>query len=262
MTSFIHWLAAQPDALVVLLIESILLFGVVGLPRLLHPHVRRLRIQMGSGDLFDAFKTITSFTGVMLAFLLVQAQANFRAAEELTVKEAAAITSVDRAMLRYGDPRMAELRPGLQTYAKAIITEEWPLLSTGGHAPTVDRFYTQTSRVARTQDPQTTRQQTIFAEIVRGLDDVWELREARLNANGLGLPSLFWNALGAMFVVLLVIATLINPTTERSASLAGIIAVVGLLFSLVVVVDEPFRGDNSISPFALERALPLMVARE
>jgi hypothetical protein len=262
MATFTHWLVEQPIILIVFLIEAILLFGVVVLPWLLRPLVSRLGTEAQSKDLYDSYKTIISFTGVVLAFLLIQAHGNFRAAEELTVKEATAITSVDRAMLRHGDPRMAALRPGLQAYGRAIVSEEWPLMATGGHSVTVDSLYTATSRPARTLDPQTAREQAIFTEIVRGLDEVWEFREARINANGLGLPPLFWNALGAMFVLLFGIAALISPQADYRVSLGGIIAAVGLLFALVVMVDEPFRGENSVRPYALERALPLMVARQ
>src|SRR5258708_16037697 len=75
--------------------------------------------------------TVISFTALILAFSLVQVQANLRKTEELVAKEAGQIDFLDRQLLRYGDPKVADLRTLLWDYANAILQDEWPGLKHG-----------------------------------------------------------------------------------------------------------------------------------
>src|SRR5579862_2172061 len=62
-----------------------------------------------------AQSTLITFTALILAFSLVQAQANHRKTEELVAKEASALNTLDRQLLRYGE-QGAALRLALWGY--------------------------------------------------------------------------------------------------------------------------------------------------
>ncbi len=260
MASIIHWLTRQPNVAVFATIVFVCVSAVVLAPFLARRAVHRLGIEGQSGGIIDSFKTVIAFTGVLLSFSLVQVNGNLRSAEELVVKEASAIANVDRAMLRFADPKMAAIRPALLTYARAIVTDEWPNMTTG-RAEKVDTLYNDVSRPARAIDPATPRQQTIFAEIVRGLDDISDLRETRLSAATLALPSLFWNVIATLFTMLVILSGLIAPTLDRTLTLGGMIAAVAMLCALVVILDVPFEGDAAVKPAALERSITVMAKR-
>jgi hypothetical protein len=257
MAPLVHSLSDLSDLVSFAIIEVLFLLAVIVLPRVLRRPVRRLGLDSAAGNIVDTFKIVISLTGILLTFLLVQAYGNLRSAEELTVREASAINSVDRGLLRYGDPRAAALRPMLLDYARAITDDEWKSMTLTRRSEKADHFYTEVSRPARALTPQTPREQTIFTEIVRGLDDVSDLRETRLGAAGMALPGFFWSAVTCLFLLLAVLASLVEPSLERAFTLGGMTAAIGMLFSLVVVVDEPFHGEDAIKPAAIK----VMIAR-
>jgi hypothetical protein len=261
MAPLVHSLSDLSDLLSFAIIEVLFLVAVIVLPRVFRRPVRRLGLDSAAGNIVDTFKIVISLTGILLTFLLVQAYANLRSAEELTVREASAINALDRGLLRYGDAGAAALRPMLLDYARAIADDEWKTMVLARRSAKADQSYNAVSRPARALTPQTPREQTIFAEIVRGLDDVADLREARLNAAVMALPDFFWNAVTVLWLLLVVLATLIEPSIERAFTLGGMVAAIGMLFTVVVVVDEPFRGTDAIRPAAIERVIKVMIAR-
>lgn len=260
MVDIIHWLTRQSTGLIFSVVEIVFVGAVVLAPLLFHRMTRRLDMEEHAAGVTEAFKTVISFTGIVLAFSLVQVQGNFRAAGELAAKEAAAVATVDRALMRYGDPRMAIIRPEIADYARAIISDEWRQMPDTGRSEAVDALYGEASRKAREIEPATPRQQIIFAELVRGLNEMSDLREARLTSAQMALPDLFWNVVTALFVLLIVLAGLITPTLDRALTLGSMIGAIGMLFALVVVIDQPFEGD-AVQPTAMRHAIAAMASR-
>ncbi len=260
MIDVIHWLTRQPIVLIFIAVELVFVGATILAPLLFRPATRRLGMEAHAIGVIDAFKTVIAFTGVVLAFSLVQVQGNFRAAGELAVKEAAAVATVDRALLRYGDPRIAIIRPQLSDYAHAIVSGEWRQMPDMGRNEAVDALYRELSLQVRSIEPATPRQQAIFAELIHSLDEISDLREARLASAQMALPELFWNVVTALFILMIVLCSLIEPTLDRALTLGSMIGAIGMLFALVVVIDEPYVGD-AVQPTAMERAIAVMAAR-
>lgn len=261
MTEITHWLTRLPEFLSFAIVLAVLVSAVCVAPRLLRRPVSRLRIEAQAGSVIDAYKAVIGFLGLVLAFSLVQAQTNYRASEELVVREANAIGNVDRSLARFGDPRMSGLRPPLLEYAKAVVGEEWRVMSSGGRSARADALYVQVSRPARAVDVVDPRQQAIFNEILRGLDDVADFRESRLNAASVGLPGLFWDVVTALFILLVILSALVAPTLDRALMMGGMVAGLGLVLALVIIVDLPFEGDVAVQPRALNRVIQTMANR-
>ncbi len=260
MTDLIHWLTRQSVAVIFALVELVFVGAVILVPILLHRAARRLGMEAHAASVTDAFKTVIAFIGIVLAFSLVQVQGNLRAVGELGVKEAAAVATVDRAILRYGDPEMAAIRPGLADYARAIVADEWHQMPAMGRNTTVDALYDRLSKAARSIDPATSRQQVIFTELIRGLDEMSDLRNARLASVKMALPALSWNVVTALVVLLILLSSLIAPTLDRALTLGSIIGAIGMLFALVVIIDRPFEGE-AVEPDAMQHAITIMAGR-
>lgn len=261
MLEITHWLTRQPEAVTFAVVVLGLVSAVVLAPRLLRRPVSRLRMESQAGSILDAYKAVIGFIGLVLAFSLVQAQTNYRAGEDLVVKEANAIGNVDRSLARFGDPKMSSLRPAFLDYAKSIVSEEWRIMASGGRSARAEVLYAQVSRAARSVDAANPRQQAIFTEILRGLDDVADLRESRLSAATTGLPGLFWNVVTALFVLLVILSALVAPTRDRAFMMGGMVAGLGLVLALVIIVDLPFDGDVAVQPRAINRIMVAMTNR-
>lgn len=207
-----------------------------------------------------AQSTLISFTALILAFSLVQTQGNLRKTEELVAKEASALNTFDRQLLRYGD-QGAALRPLLWAYTGSIVDDEWPGLRHAQRSPITNAKLTPLSRAVFQLDPQPGRQTTIYTEMIKSLDEIADDREQRLSAAELGLSSEFWLVAFLLGLILVALSTVIEAVAYHTVSIAAQGLALALLAALVFCSDRPFEGDISVSPEPIAKALILMKAR-
>lgn len=206
---------------------------------------------------FDAYKAIMAMVGVVLAFSLVQVNSNLRNAESLVAREAAAFALVDRTLLRFGSDAAMQARPLLATYGQSRVDDEWPGLSRGERNAATDVSYTALSRVSRAIEPTQGRQQAMYAELLKGLDDLAETREMILQDAETGLPVFFWFVTNGFLLLALALALICEPTLNRVVGLGASAAGVGLLLAFVIIIDQPYKGETSATPAPIQKTLVL-----
>lgn len=199
---------------------------------------------------------ITGFTGAVLAFSLVQAQGNLRAVERTVATEAMQLHQIDRILTNYGDERVAAIRDAVRAYAQSVVTDEWPKLSEGGHSQvTADLFHSLSQRILAIE-PASVRQNIIYGDLVKIVDQLAESRQDRLSATDLALPAIFWETIGFLMVLLITFSAFVEPS--RALSLGGLGVGLALLVTLVFIFDQPFLGDISVTPDPMVRVLAVM----
>ena len=257
----LYWIHQLPN--IVILVGTVLLFGGAAfgaafLGRLLGLKTDRKRDEAS----FDAFKAVMAMAGVVLAFSLVQAENNLRADTATVGREASAMMIVDRVLLRIGDADMVKARPLLRAFGESQIQQEWPSLVGGaGRSSDTDGAFTNLSRAVRAWEPQAKRQEVMYAEVIKAMDDVSDARETLVQDAGAQLPPFFW-VMALSFVLLgLMLGVLCEASVTRAAALSGTAAGIGLLMSFVMIVDQPFHGETSVKPKAIENALFLNARR-
>jgi hypothetical protein len=204
--------------------------------------------------------TLIAVTGMVLAFSLVQAQGNIRRAEELVAKEASIINTLDRLLLRYGE-QGAALRPLLRSYTTSVIEDEWPALRDGQSSPACSARLTSLSDAVYQLDPQTGRQVTMYGEMIKSLDEMADEREHRISAANLKLHPGFWMITFLLGLILVALSTAIEAVGYHTASIAAQGLALALLAALVFSSDRPFKGNISVSPAPIVKALAAMSAR-
>ena len=244
----------------------VIVVGVLSALTMLAPHIGRrvLRIRKGGSwapAALDAFKALMTMTGVVLAFALVQANANLHMIEEIVAKEASALAATDRSLLRSGNPALVTLRPALSAYGRSIVDDEWPLLAEQDRGTGTDQAYNALSRQARAVTPADARQQAMFAELLKNLDDMADFREQRLAESESDLPEFFWVTTAGLMAVAFVLALLADASLATTVSLGATTAAVALVMSFVIIVDQPFEGETSVKPKEIVKALDLNARR-
>jgi len=205
--------------------------------------------------------TITSITGVVLAFSLVQAQGNLRAVQQTVADESMQLNQMDRLLTRYGDAKVAAIREAAHTYADSIVVDEWPKLSERSRSPrTAVLFRTLSASILAIQ-PAPGRETVIYADLVRITDQLAESRENRLIATDLGLQPIFWGVIMALMLVLIGFAAFVEPGRGEIISLAGLGVGLALLTALVFIFDQPFLGGVSVTSDPIANVLKVMRAR-
>ena len=251
----LHWLHQLPDLAILALVVAFVTGVTMAAPHI-GRHLLRLPVDKERCDAaLDGYKAVMSMVGVVLAFSLVQANNNLHGIEASVGKEAATLSAADRTMLRLGKPEIAALRPLLATYGNSLIKEEFPLLAQGERGPATDAAYTALSKAIRSIGPDDARQTAMYNELLRNLDDLADLREEILTESDLALPNFFWVTTSALLILGVVLATLTESSLSKTVGVAAPAAAVALLLGFVIIVDQPFEGETSVKPDAIQRAL-------
>lgn len=255
----IAFLYSLPDLGVAALFGSVLalVFALAPLLRLLlFGHVSDANSEIAR----TTITAIPGFTGLVLAFSLVQAQGNLRSVQQTVSSEAMQLNQMDRLLVLYGDAKVSAIRGALHAYAESIVADEWPKLSVHSSSQrTAELFDTLSQRILAIQ-PTPGRENVIYADLVKVADQLEQSREDRLNATDLGLPPIFWEVIAFLTVLLIGFAAFVEPRRARAMSLGGLGAGLALLIALVFIFDQPFLGDVSVTPDAIVRALTTMRA--
>jgi hypothetical protein len=133
------------------------------------------------------FGFIITLSGLLIGFLLNQAQANFREVQNLVSQEAGRINSLDSLVTRFGDPSIAPIRE----YMNFIVNDEWPLLQKCDGSSKTHMLWRGISKKLMSIDPNTTRQTAMYTDIIKKSEEVAESREARIERSSIRLPGLF-----------------------------------------------------------------------
>jgi hypothetical protein len=207
----------------------------------------------------DATKAIAGYAALVISFCILEAQTNLHRAENSISREASAILNLDRVLQRSEVPALANLRPALLAYGRAVVDKEWSLLAHPHEAlhgaPEANATFTALSRGIFAFRPQGEFQAEMFREAISLSRQLVEVREERLANAELSLPSLFWASMALICVLLVVLACLATPNLARRTELGGIGAAIGLLLALVIILDLPFSGESAASPAPIERVL-------
>jgi hypothetical protein len=135
------------------------------------------------------------------------------------------------------------------------------LLQQGRRSETVERLYNELALGVRQLEPLKQREQSLYNELLRSVDELGDLREARVAATALGVPALYWWTLAALFTLLALIALMMPATLERALTLGGLVCATGLMLTMVIITDGPFEGQARVLPTAIERVLGVMASR-
>ena len=245
-----------------------LLFGMAGACLLasapfLREKVLGIRVPSAYSEATDkALGVVIGFTGVVLAFSLVQATGNLRNLETQVATEAHNIDQMDRLILRYGDPANAAIRAALRDYADSIVKDEWPQLSKERSSERTTELFRPISRAILAIEPAPGRQSLIYAEMLKKVDEIAADRKARVvAATKVELLSIFWETIIALLVILFLLATFSETTFGRAVALAGQGFGLALLVAIVFIFDEPFKGQTTVSPEPIAKVVAEMQAR-
>jgi hypothetical protein len=204
----------------------------------------------------EGFKLFTSITLLLIAFSLVRVQGDHRNVEDLVSREAALMFKLNRSLSAFGGAHAVELQGDLKNYASAVVEDEWPMMAKNERSEKASNDLTDLTQGIRLLDPRNPVQQMARAEIVTTLNQLSDVREARLSAARLKLPTYLWDALAISVALLIIFGWLQNPLPKMVAYVGGVTIGVSVLFTLVIALEGLFVGESQVTPEAIVHVLP------
>lgn len=206
---------------------------------------------------------IGASVGMLIGFLLNQAQTNIQQANALVAAEAGQINNLDRLLLRFGDEHSLDTRSKLKSYAESIIRDEWPELQyERGSNKTHDKWRSVSGGVF-SLEPKSPKQVAIYSEILETAEEISESRGSRIDRSSNKLPMIFWFAMLILLVAMCGINFLVTLSQGQDLPLGHIIfpLVFGTLLGLLIIFDQPFKGSNAIKPKSIQRVVDAILNR-
>jgi hypothetical protein len=204
----------------------------------------------------EGFKLFTSITLLLIAFSLVRVQGDHRNVEDLVSREAALMFKLNRSLASFNGQHAPELQVDLKNYAKALVNDEWPLMAKNERSEEASNLLTDLTQGIRLLDPRNPVQQMARVDIVTTLNQLSDVREARLSAARLKVPSYLWDALAISVSMLIIFGWLQNPLPKMVAYVGGVTIGVAVLFTLVIALEGLFIGESQVTPEAIVHVIP------
>jgi hypothetical protein len=204
----------------------------------------------GVGYILSFFSVVYGLLLGMLAIATYQALSD---AEKTVVNETAALTSLYRGVSSYPEPSRSELQNMLGEYTRYVIEEAWPLQRKGIIPPGGSDRVTAFQVKLLAFEPQTKGQEALHAEVLRQFDTLVSARRLRLYSVQSGLPAIMWYTIAASSLVGLILVWMLDLRLMAHLLLGGLLSfVMALMIGLIALMDNPYRGELSVSPQAFQ----------
>ena len=253
-----YWIYDVPSTTLALLITGAFVgFSWIGAV-LIRPILRAfLRKRADINDLIGYMLSCFGvFYGLLLGLLAVAAYQNFSTVETIVSKEASALSALSRDVSAYPEPDRTNLIWLLRDYTRYVVHYAWPSQRKGivpqeGNTRMI-AFHEQLIRF----EPSSRGQEILHAEALRQFNNYLEARRMRIFSVTTSIPGVMWAVVlvGALMNIALI--WMFDMKLINHLFLGGILsAFMGLMIFLIASLDNPFRGELSISPAPFEDIL-------
>jgi hypothetical protein len=189
---------------------------------------------------------------VVIAFVAVGVYSAMDKGDAIASAEANSLSSIVFDSAGLPAELGARVRSDVDAYIETVVKKEWPSQK-AFHMEEANfgEGWDELRRIGRDLagfEPETMGQTTVKTELVRGINDVFVARSARLLAANAHLPDATWQMMICGLVLVTAYVYLFGPHSFKihMAVTALTMVSIGLVFSLIIALDYPFRGDLSV----------------
>jgi len=189
---------------------------------------------------------------VVIAFVAVGVYAAMDKGDAIASAEANSLSSIVFDSAGLPAELGARVRSDVNAYIETVVKQEWPSQKAFHmEEANFSEGWDELRRIGRDLagfEPETMGQTTVKTEMVRGINDVFVARSARLLAANAHLPDATWQMMICGLVLVTAYVYLFGPHSFKihMAVTALTMVSIGLVFSLIIALDYPFRGDLSV----------------
>ncbi len=251
----IYWIYDLPNwQFAFLCISFFVIFSLAGLLAF-RRFIQQKMILQAHNDVVSFFMAgMNAIYGITLGLIAVGAWENFGAIDNNVSAEASAIAAFYQDTQPMPAPFGDSLRAQMKEYVRHTIEDAWPkqrqgLLPHGG-----TKRLTAVQMTLATYEPKTKNQEINLAEAYKQYNNIIQLRRVRLQNVTNGLPAAIWYVIffGALLNIMINWFFVTDKFRVHVLMTTFFAALLGSLVFLVAAMDNPFRGELSISSEAFE----------
>jgi hypothetical protein len=204
--------------------------------------------------------TVGVFFGITLGLISVGTWQNFVDIDANVNQEAATVAALYSSVSNYPEPANTLLRQNLKDYTQYVIDEAWPqqrkgVIPAGGAAKIAD-FQRNLFQV----NPVLEGHIALHAETISEFNDLLRRRRLRLQSVASGLPDTLWAVVifGALLNIFIPWFLVYERQFIQDLMITFMATTIGLIVFLMAAMDNPFRGEFSVSSSAFQLVYQMM----
>ena len=152
------------------------------------------------------------------------------------------------------------LSEDLVCYARAVVYEEWPQLTSGAGAALVNPWSIAMFRTLQTIEPRKASEQTAYGKWLDQQSDRQLGRMDRTHGAEGVIPAPLWIVLfllaGIIFAFMLLFADSAERAFVQATMMGGVVVTISSMLLLLWFLDNPYHsGAGGLRPVAMERTL-------
>jgi Protein of unknown function (DUF4239) len=198
---------------------------------------------------------VTVIYAVSAGLLAIGAWATFADVQGKIDHEASALGALYRDTSAYPEPARALMQEDLRRYVRQVIDVGWPMQRRGIVPNNSSAALTDFQEHFMTFEPQSEGQKILAEETYRAFNDLTQSRRARLNSVDLEMPGPLWNLIIVGAGICIAVSWFLHTESFVMHVWMTVLfsSLLALLIFLIAVLDNPYRGEMSVSPEPLER---------
>ena len=257
-----YWIYDIPIWQLAIMFAGVSLLYFLGGCLLVRPIIRRLIPSLsGANDIVgNILSGFGVFYGLLIGLIAVAAYQDFDEVGDNVSKEVVALSALYEDVKAFPDPDGQNLRWLLRDYCRYVIKYAWPLQREGivpeGGRIRVVAFQEKLLRI----EPRSRREEIDHAEALHQFNIFLEARQAVLNSVTTGIPAVMWYVVIVGAMINLALVWMFDSKLANLLVLGGLLAFfLGTIIFLIAAMDNPLRGDISISPDQFESLYKIMM---
>lgn len=194
---------------------------------------------------------------VLLAFVVVAVWDQFGDAKVVATTEANQLNDLARMAQGFPSATRARVIEGLKVYGQSVIDDEWKAMAQGEASPKTQAAMDGLWQLFREVDPQTNRENALYAESLHRLNEMSDNRRQRIHASNDDIPAVIQIVLwgGGLLIVAFTYFFGVKSIRSQALMTAALSIEIAFLLFLVVALDNPFHGYLRLSPEPMQQAL-------
>jgi hypothetical protein len=247
-----YWIYDMPNWQFFLLTEAFFIgFSLLGAFFFNSFFEEKLGVTAQHNEIVSNFLSMSGvFYGITLGLIAVGTFENFKSVETIVNNEASSLAALYRDVNMLEDSEKIILKESLKKYTNYVVYSAWPSQQQGivpkGGTRLIDTFQMQLAHY----QPKTDKDKIIYAEVFDQFNELIEKRRARLNSISGGLPASIWLVLVLGAAVNIMLTWLLVIKNRKLDILINTLSgsLIGSIIFLIAAMDNPFRGEFSVSP--------------
>jgi len=191
-------------------------------------------------------RTVGVLLGLMLSVNFASMRTEYVKIQDSVELEAKEIGGLVRDFERFDTSEAGHLKAVLLEYLNVVIVDEWPELLRGHQSQKAENLFFQVDSGILVLKPLTPYQTELKKRLLKSIDEISDLRVARIY---LGTGTLGW------FIVVVLIGFLVStfllsvypPGKVRAIFIACFAAFIGIVLYSIVALDHPYDGVMQVS---------------